>query len=126
LAKFTVKPVLEKHYTKDNDSNIQAVKDSEIFFIFGDKGYINGIKDPNSDTLALVMLATFFEKPFILCLDNTLPLKDQIFLRGLCPKKTQVFSFNPQHYTGMELHNKMLNILEQAINKEIIKDPFLK
>lgn len=124
MAKFKVNPVMQKHRDSEKEENIKAVKDSEIFFIFGDASYVRGYNKSDSDTPELVELAKKLGKPFILCIDNSLPMPAQIFLRKLCPKDAQVFSFNPEKYNGQQLHAKMMTILNQAINKEIIVDPF--
>lgn len=126
MAKFEVNPILQKHQRKDIDKNTQAVMDSEIFFIFGDEAYIKGCKKPYSETIKLISLAKRLNKPFILCIDKNLSIADQIYLRNLCPtEKTQVFSFNPKLYDGMQLHNKIMTILNSAINHEVIVDPFI-
>jgi hypothetical protein len=122
--KFAVKPIYQKHRTTELEANIEAVKNSELFFIFGDRAYVNGCK-AHSDTLQLINLAKRLNKPFILCLDNTLPLADQVYLRELCPENsTQVFSFNPNKYSDIELHKRITTILNSAINGGIINDPF--
>jgi hypothetical protein len=123
MTKFDINLVLQKHSKSELDENIEAVKSSEIFFIFGDRAY--GCQKSNSDTIKLINLAKQLNKPFILCLDNSLPLNDQIYLRKLCPQnKTQVFSFNPKLYSGQQSHNKMMTILNGAINGGIVTDPF--
>jgi hypothetical protein len=105
---------------------MDAVADSEIFLMFGDSGYIRGINNPDHDTRDLVELAKRLKKPFILFLDNSLPMSDQLFLRKLCPaNNTQVVSFDPNPYAGMGLHRKMNAVIEKAINDGIIKDPFM-
>jgi hypothetical protein len=125
MASFKVEPVLQKHAKSKLDENIEAVKASEIFFIFGDRSYIDGCKLINSDTIKLINLAKSLDKPFILCIDNNLPLQDQVYLRNLCPQnKTQVFSFNPKLYSDMQLHKKILTILDGAINNGVVNDPF--
>jgi hypothetical protein len=125
MVKFKVNPMYQKHKQDDLVKNIQSVKDSEIFFIFGDNSYIKGCRKPQSETIPLINLAKQLNKPFILCLDNSLPLNDQMFLRNLCPNDdTQVFSFNPKLYSDIELHKRMMIILNSAINKEVICDPF--
>jgi hypothetical protein len=122
--KFKVKPTYQKHEQNELQENMQAVRESEIFFIFGNKAWIRGYKNNSENIIELVNLAKQIQKPFILCLDKTLPISDQIYLRKLCPNDTQVFSFNPESYSGTELHEKMLIILESAINKGTISDPF--
>jgi len=126
MAKFKVEPILQKHAKSQLKENIEAVKNSEIFFIFSDSAYIKGCQKPNSETIPLIKLAKQLNKPFILCLDNSLPINDQVYLRNLCPKdKTQVFSFNPKLYTNQQLHEKMMTTLNNAINKGIVTDPFM-
>lgn len=122
--KFVVKPIYQKHRDTELEANIEAVKKSEIFFIFGNRAYVNGCK-ANSDTLQLISLAKRLNKPFILCLDKTIPLADQVYLRELCPEKnTQVFSFDSNKYSDIELHKRITTILDSAINGGIISDPF--
>ena len=126
MTEFKVNPTYQKHQIKSLEKNLQEVRDSDIFFIFGDRAYIRGCRKLDSETIPLINLAIKLDKPFILCLDNSLPLNEQIYLRGLCPtKNTQVFSFDPNKYSGMELYKRMMNLLENAINKEVVKDPFV-
>jgi len=124
-SKFGVKPIYQKHQQSDLVKNIQSVKDSAIFFIFGNQPYVKGCKNPQEHTLQLINIAKQLGKPFILCLDNSLELNDQIYLRNLCPKdNTQVFSFNPNLYSESDLHKRIMTILNSAINNEVIVDPF--
>jgi hypothetical protein len=124
-SKFKVKPIYQKHKQSDLEVNLQRIRESEIFFIFGDRAYVHGCKKLNSETLQLIHLAKQLSKPFILCLDNSLPIDEQKYLRELCPESTQVFSFNPKKYSDMQLHKKMMSILNSAINNETIVDPFM-
>jgi len=124
MTTFKVNPLYQRHKVDELSENIRLVKDSEIFFIFGDRSYVEECQKLQSETLGLIDLAKQLNKPFILCLDNSLPINDQTYLRKLCPNKTQVFSFNPTLYTDNELHKRMMVIINSAINNEIISDPF--
>lgn len=127
MDKFEYNPILQEHIRNYRQENIENVKNSEIFFIFGDAAYIKHLNEPNNDTRQLIELAKGLKKPFILCLDNSLPLKKQVYLRMLCPRdNTQVISFNPETIQGMGTHQKIMCIFDKAIHDGIIKDPIEK
>jgi hypothetical protein len=84
------------HRNNQRESNFQAVKESEYFFIYGDQYYIGGYLDPNSQLKALMEYAVVLKKHFVLGIDKRLPEIAQIFLRKICPKDNiTIVYFNP-------------------------------